>query len=222
MSLPEFQDFSDTNYTDYGNGTNDTLDYDIPEAPMWASYIVQVLYAIVCIVGLGGNTLVIYVVVRFSKMQTVTNLYIVNLAIADELFLIGIPFLISTMNLGYWPFGKIACKAFYTSTSINQITSSMFLLIMSADRYENLDYYSFVHVPLTFSSMTLSYGLFASNHLVLILRSHASPGPLPSLSFPFFSRLSSTYSHKQQKLDHQTSSSSSPSSSSSSSSESVY
>ena len=34
-----------------------------------------------------GNSLVIYVVMRFSKMHTVTNMYILNLAIADETFL---------------------------------------------------------------------------------------------------------------------------------------
>ncbi|CAL8123005.1 unnamed protein product [Orchesella dallaii] len=109
----------------YGGGPN----------PWWANLIVQILYGIVCLIGLCGNTLVIYVVVRFSKMQTVTNLYIVNLAIADECFLVGIPFLMTTASLGYWPFGNIVCKAYFTSTSINQITSSMFLLIMSADRY---------------------------------------------------------------------------------------
>lgn len=79
-----------------------------PGHPWWIHLIVQILYGIVCCVGLCGNTLVIYVVVRFSKMQTgtitfyfillkwpllikfvsnlVTNLYIVNLAIADEVF----------------------------------------------------------------------------------------------------------------------------------------
>ncbi|XP_014285192.1 somatostatin receptor type 2 [Halyomorpha halys] len=95
----------------------------------------QVLYAFVCIVGLLGNSLVIYVVLRFSKMQTVTNMYIVNLAVADECFLIGIPFLIATMSLQLWPFGNIMCKIYMTTTSINQFTSSIFLTIMSADRY---------------------------------------------------------------------------------------
>lgn len=33
-------------------------------------------------------------------MQTVTNYYILNLAIADQCFLIGIPFLIFTMFYG--------------------------------------------------------------------------------------------------------------------------
>jgi len=39
----------------------------------WLEIIVQILYGLVCVIGICGNTLVIYVVVRFSKMQTVTN-----------------------------------------------------------------------------------------------------------------------------------------------------
>ncbi|CAL8126372.1 unnamed protein product [Orchesella dallaii] len=109
--------------------------YSEPYYEWWFHWLVQALYGIVCLIGLAGNTLVIYVVVRFSKMQTVTNLYIVNLAIADECFLIGIPFLMVTAVLGYWPFGNFFCKAYFTTTGINQIASSMFLLIISADRY---------------------------------------------------------------------------------------
>ncbi|XP_055598336.1 somatostatin receptor type 2-like [Uranotaenia lowii] len=97
--------------------------------------ISMILYAVVAIIGLFGNTLVIYVVLRFSKMQTVTNMYILNLAIADQCFLIGIPFLITTMHLGEWTFGNGMCKAYMVSTSITQFTSSIFLFIMSADRY---------------------------------------------------------------------------------------
>lgn len=99
------------------------------------SLISMILYAVVCIIGLFGNTLVIYAVLRFSKMQTVTNMYILNLAIADECYLIGIPFLIITMHLGEWTFGKAMCKAYMVSTSITQFTSSIFLFIMSAGMY---------------------------------------------------------------------------------------
>ncbi|KAJ8679931.1 hypothetical protein QAD02_015718 [Eretmocerus hayati] len=95
----------------------------------------QFLYSLICVVGLVGNTLVIYVVLRFSKMQTVTNTYIVNLAIADECFLVGIPFLVTTMGVKVWTFGRLMCKVYMTTTSINQFTSSIFLFIMSADRY---------------------------------------------------------------------------------------
>lgn len=121
----------------YPNDTNTTNIFQ--QCPQYNNPIVilltQILYAIVCIVGLLGNTLVIYVVLRFSKMQTVTNMYIVNLAIADECFLIGIPFLITTMSLQRWIFGDVMCKIYMITTSINQFTSSIFLFIMSADRY---------------------------------------------------------------------------------------
>lgn len=95
----------------------------------------KVLYGVVCLVGLCGNSLVIYVVLRFSKMQTVTNMYIFNLALADEMFLVGLPFLIMTAILKYWPFGSIMCKLYMTTTSINQFTSCLLLTVMSADRY---------------------------------------------------------------------------------------
>lgn len=97
--------------------------------------IAMILYIIVCCIGLFGNTLVIYVVLKFSKMQTVTNRYILNLAIADESFLIGIPFLLTTMYLNEWVFGSFLCKLYMVSTSITQFSSSIFLLIMSADRF---------------------------------------------------------------------------------------
>ncbi|XP_060527872.1 somatostatin receptor type 2-like [Cylas formicarius] len=103
--------------------------------PVVVQIIQTILFTVVCLVGLIGNTLVIYVVIRFSKMQTVTNMYIVNLAIADEFFLVGIPFLIATLLNGHWIFGYWACKAYMITTSINQFTSSILLCIMSADRY---------------------------------------------------------------------------------------
>ncbi|KAL1497790.1 hypothetical protein ABEB36_008688 [Hypothenemus hampei] len=104
--------------------------------PFYLVQIIQtILFSLVCLVGIAGNTLVIYVVARYSKMHTVTNMYIVNLALADEFFLIGLPFLIVTIIRGHWIFGHYACKIYMISTSINQFTSSILLCIMSADRY---------------------------------------------------------------------------------------
>ncbi|KAI1291795.1 Somatostatin receptor type 1 [Halotydeus destructor] len=103
--------------------------------PLLVLEFAKILYGIVCLVGLCGNTLVIYVVLRFSKMQTVTNMYIFNLAVADEMFLVGLPFLIATVTYKQWPFGHVMCKIYMTTTSINQFTSSLLLTVMSADRY---------------------------------------------------------------------------------------
>ena len=84
---------------------------------------VQVFYALVCVLGLCGNTLVIYVVLRYSKMQTVTYIYILMLAVADEIFLLGLPFLIVTLSQKSWIFGLPMCKIYMTTTSINQVRS---------------------------------------------------------------------------------------------------
>ena len=70
----------------------------------------KVLYGLAFLLGVVGNSLVIFVILRYSKMQTVTNLYILSLAVADECFLIGIPFLMTTMALKFWPFGNVMCK----------------------------------------------------------------------------------------------------------------
>ncbi|CAG9097135.1 hypothetical protein JYU34_007501 [Plutella xylostella] len=136
MELEDVEQYGAMNFSYYDNNTYNSTFEACPNMNTPAVYLVtQALYALVCVVGLLGNTLVIYVVLRYSKMQTVTNMYIVNLAIADECFLIGIPFLITTMSVRSWPFGKYMCKAYMISTGINQFTSSIFLCIMSADRY---------------------------------------------------------------------------------------
>lgn len=86
-------------------------------------------------VGLTGNTLAIYVVLRYAKMKTVTNIYILNLAVADELYIIGLPFLTTQNVLSYWPFGTFLCRVVMTADTMNQFTSIFCLTIMSIDRY---------------------------------------------------------------------------------------
>uniref|UniRef100_A0A8B9THQ2 G-protein coupled receptors family 1 profile domain-containing protein n=1 Tax=Anas platyrhynchos TaxID=8839 RepID=A0A8B9THQ2_ANAPL len=52
---------------------------------------VPVIYSVICAVGLTGNTAVIYVILKAPKMKTVTNIFILNLAIADKLFTLVLP-----------------------------------------------------------------------------------------------------------------------------------
>lgn len=94
------------------------------------------LYALICAAGTIGNGLVIYVVLRYSKMRnSVTNSYIVNLAVSDFCFLIGLPFVIVTAVRRQWIFGYVCCKLFYSLTALNWFTSVFTLTVMSADRY---------------------------------------------------------------------------------------
>ncbi|XP_014662340.1 PREDICTED: somatostatin receptor type 2-like [Priapulus caudatus] len=97
--------------------------------------VLTIVYSVISVVGLCGNSLVIYVVLRFSKMKTVANVYLVNLAIADEIFLLGIPFVIVTAQMHTWPFGDAMCKVYMTTATVSQFTSSVSLIVMSFDRY---------------------------------------------------------------------------------------
>ncbi|KAL0993371.1 hypothetical protein UPYG_G00106900 [Umbra pygmaea] len=120
-----------------GTITNYSLNLSNQSAPFQGSstIITAVISMTVFMVGLLGNTLAIYVVLRYAKMKTVTNMYILNLALADELYILGLPFLTTQNVLSYWPFGEFMCRVVMTADSINQFTSTFCLTVMSIDRY---------------------------------------------------------------------------------------
>ncbi|XP_054997124.1 somatostatin receptor type 3 [Sorex araneus] len=97
--------------------------------------LIPLVYLVVCVVGLLGNSLVIYVVLRHTASPSVTNVYILNLALADELFMLGLPFLAAQNALSYWPFGSLMCRLVMAVDGINQFTSIFCLTVMSVDRY---------------------------------------------------------------------------------------
>ena len=90
-------------------------------------YIVPVAFGVIMAVGLVGNVLVISVVsvmtgvtrvtrhvvqvYRTPQMKNTTNLLILNLAVADLLFLlVCVPATASDYVLMYWPFGLAWCR----------------------------------------------------------------------------------------------------------------
>ena len=120
---------------------NITLAASIP--PIDAVTLISVVcYALICWVGLIGNGLVVFVIGRYANMKTITNLYILNLSIADWLFLLGLPLIITTSTLKHWVFGEMLCKFYYIVTCIlalivapsapESITTGIVTLIPSA------------------------------------------------------------------------------------------
>uniref|UniRef100_A0A8C8CDN1 G-protein coupled receptors family 1 profile domain-containing protein n=1 Tax=Oncorhynchus tshawytscha TaxID=74940 RepID=A0A8C8CDN1_ONCTS len=96
---------------------------------------ITVLYSIICIVGLLGNILVMYGVVRYTKMKTATNIYIFNLALADALATSTLPFQSAKYLMNTWPFGEFLCKVILAIDYYNMFTSIFTLTMMSVDRY---------------------------------------------------------------------------------------
>ncbi|XP_029383419.1 somatostatin receptor type 2-like [Echeneis naucrates] len=127
-------------YDSYIQRNESDLDLNIsktrePHQDKTSSIVITFIYFVVCAVGLCGNTLVIYVILRYAKMKTVTNIYILNLAVADVLCMMSLPFIALQLALVYWPFGEALCRVIMTVDSLNQFTSIFCLMVMSIDRY---------------------------------------------------------------------------------------
>ncbi|XP_004074347.1 delta-type opioid receptor [Oryzias latipes] len=104
-------------------------------AGMIIAVSITALYSLICVVGLLGNVLVMYGVVRYTKMKTATNIYIFNLALADALATSTLPFQSAKYLMNTWPFGEFLCKVVIGIDYYNMFTSIFTLTMMSVDRY---------------------------------------------------------------------------------------
>lgn len=69
-----------------------------------------VLEGIILCAGVIGNGIVIAIILFFTKGNSVADIYIFNLAIADITFVVGLGFLWITSINDHWVFGNIMCK----------------------------------------------------------------------------------------------------------------
>lgn len=115
------------------SNSSETLDDEVVTV---ATYVVPVFFGLITITGLFTNTLVILVVLINSQMRSTTNLLIVNLAIADLLFVIFcIPFTATDYVLPVWPFGLAWCKIVQYLIVVTVHASIYTLVLMSVDRF---------------------------------------------------------------------------------------
>lgn len=102
----------------------------------FASKIVPVFFGLIGITGLLGNGLVVLVVLSNPQMRSTTNVLIINLAIADLLFVIFcVPFTATDYVLATWPFGDVWCKLVQYFIVVTAHASIYTLVLMSLDRF---------------------------------------------------------------------------------------
>ncbi|XP_055907915.1 prolactin-releasing peptide receptor [Eupeodes corollae] len=128
--------------TTIAGGQNDTLmaarSADSPDVIKYE--LVQIffciLYSTVFVLGVFGNVLVCYVVLRNRAMQTVTNIFITNLALSDILLcVLAVPFTPLYTFMGRWAFGKTLCHLVSFAQGCSIYISTLTLTSIAIDRY---------------------------------------------------------------------------------------
>ncbi|XP_066540911.1 C-C chemokine receptor type 6 isoform X2 [Hoplias malabaricus] len=92
------------------------------------------VYSLICGLGLMGNILVLITYAFYRKAKTMTDIYLVNVALADLLLVIALPLIIYNEKYS-WSMGKWACKLLMGTYSINLYSSMLLLACISGDRY---------------------------------------------------------------------------------------
>ncbi|XP_029437726.1 lysophosphatidic acid receptor 6-like [Rhinatrema bivittatum] len=94
------------------------------------------VYSIVFVLGLAGNLLALWYFISTKTATTTTNVFKVNLATIDLIFVLTLPFKVVYHALGNnWIFGEAMCKITGSLFFTNLYGSTLFLTCICVDRY---------------------------------------------------------------------------------------
>ncbi|KAG9354965.1 hypothetical protein JZ751_001678, partial [Albula glossodonta] len=106
------------------------------DVPDHVHYIVAFFVLVIGTLGVAGNALVMFAFYSNKKLRTVSNYFIMNLAVSD--FLMAItqsPIFFINCLYKEWVFGELGCKMYAFCGALFGITSMITLLAISIDRY---------------------------------------------------------------------------------------
>ena len=134
-STPPFCNNGTCNEIDVNNNTV----IDVSESWHYAAFtliIVTVLASFLAVLTIIGNILVV-VAFRLDKLlQTVSNYFLLSLAIADlTIGAVSMPLYTIYLLMGYWPFGSVLCDTWLSLDYTMSNASVANLIIISFDRY---------------------------------------------------------------------------------------
>ncbi|KAI4889299.1 hypothetical protein NFI96_011095 [Prochilodus magdalenae] len=100
--------------------------------------LVPVIFGCIFFLGIVGNALVMVVIgrIKSGRSRSTTNIFILNLSIADLSFLLFcVPFQATIYSLPEWIFGAFLCKSVHYFVTVTMLVSIFTLVAMSVDRY---------------------------------------------------------------------------------------
>ncbi|XP_068613379.1 urotensin-2 receptor-like [Brachionichthys hirsutus] len=93
------------------------------------------LLSLVYVIGVSGNVYTLVVMRHSMRFATSMHVSIVNLAVADLLYLSTIPFVVSTYFLKDWYFGDVGCRVLLSLDLLTMHASIFTLTVMCTERY---------------------------------------------------------------------------------------
>uniref|UniRef100_A0A8D0G5M0 Galanin receptor type 1 n=2 Tax=Sphenodon punctatus TaxID=8508 RepID=A0A8D0G5M0_SPHPU len=102
------------------------------------NFLTLIVFGLIFALGVLGNSLVITVLARSKagKPRSTTNIFILNLSIADLAYLLCcIPFQATVYVLPTWVLGAFICKFIHYFFTVSMLVSIFTLSAMSVDRY---------------------------------------------------------------------------------------
>lgn len=93
-----------------------------------------IFYSLIFVLGLGGNLLLLVVLLWYVPRKRMTETYLLNLAISNLLFVVTLPFW-GISVAWHWVFGSFLCKMVSTLYTINFYSGIFFIGCMSLDKY---------------------------------------------------------------------------------------
>ncbi|XP_013384424.2 allatostatin-A receptor [Lingula anatina] len=115
-----------------GNTSSSSENFTIAVDPFFqtlkdtASVVLPICYVIVLLVGVLGNSLVLYVILANKSLRTCPNMLFLNLAVADLLFLLFVVPLETAVNVSQWELqlGDGLCKMLKYTTFVTMAVSA--------------------------------------------------------------------------------------------------
>jgi len=135
-TMSEPQKFTTEFSQQYLNRTNDQSESE-NMTPISVHILMCLMYTTISLAAIGGNGVVIYIIFAYKRMRSVTNFFIMNMAIGDILMAcLCIPFtFVSNLILQYWPFGTVMCLVVSYAQAVSVFISAYTLIAISIDRY---------------------------------------------------------------------------------------
>ncbi|XP_053183591.1 CX3C chemokine receptor 1 [Scomber japonicus] len=151
-------------YYDYYYDYNGSCVQDLTPFTSDGSVFLTVLFYTLFGLGLLGNTTVIWILLRYIKMKTMTDVCLLNLAVSDLILASSLPlWAYSTQNI-------VSCKLMTGIYQLGFYSGTLFVTLMSLDRY-----LAIVCAVAAMQTRTRRYGITASIIIWLIAVIMATP-----------------------------------------------